>query len=156
MYSREMLEKVAPDGNYLDPDYFCYAEDLDLGFRGRLAGFDCVLADKSVIYHKGSASTSKMSDFAVYHTYRNVVWTLVKNLPVSLFFRYLPKLIIGQKAIILLYFLRRKPGLVLKAYLDAFKGLPKIRKKRRAIQKMKTIGNKELDESIEPKMFGGK
>ena len=34
-----------------DADYFTYFEDTDLSWRARLAGFDIVLATKSVVYH---------------------------------------------------------------------------------------------------------
>lgn len=37
---------------FFDEDYFMYHEDLDLGWRLRLAGYRNVLAPDSVIYHK--------------------------------------------------------------------------------------------------------
>ncbi len=40
-----------------DADYFAYLEDIDLGFRLRLAGFRCFYIPDSVVYHIGSGST---------------------------------------------------------------------------------------------------
>ena len=72
LYKREALEAV--EG--FDEDFFCYFEDVDLGFRMRLAGFRCLLIPEAVVYHTGSATTGgRHSDFAVYHGHRNMVWT---------------------------------------------------------------------------------
>ncbi|TSC96069.1 MAG: hypothetical protein Athens101410_222 [Parcubacteria group bacterium Athens1014_10] len=153
-YSRELLEELKRrDGYYFDPDFFAYAEDLDLGFRARLLGFECLFAENSIIYHKGSASTKAMSDLAVYHTYRNIIWVLTKNLPAPLFWKYLPKIIIGQLAIIFLWILRGKSFLIFKAYFHALFGLPKMLKKRKIIQKNKKISIGDLNKFFTPRIF---
>ncbi len=35
-----------------DPDFFAYAEDMDLGLRIRALGYRCVVVPKAVVYHK--------------------------------------------------------------------------------------------------------
>ena len=66
-------------------------EDVDLGFRLRLAGHRCLYVPKSVVHHVGSGTTGgKNSDFSVYHGHRNLVWTYVKNMPGVLFWIFLP------------------------------------------------------------------
>lgn len=153
-YSRELLETLKKeDGCYFDPDFFAYAEDLDLGFRARLKGFKCVLTADSIVYHKVSASTKIMSNLAVYYTYRNIMWVLIKNLPVSLFLKYLPKIIAGQLAIILLWIIRGKPLLIFRAYFNALTGLPKMLKKRIIIQKNKKISNRDLNKYFTSEIF---
>lgn len=47
LYRAEALQKVG----LLDPYYFLYHEDLELGWRLRLAGYKNVLSTKSVCYH---------------------------------------------------------------------------------------------------------
>ncbi len=153
-YSRELLEiLMKEDGCYFDPDFFAYAEDLDLGFRARLKGFKCVLTADSIVYHKVSASTKIMSNLAVYYTYRNIMWVLTKNLPAPLFLRYLPKIIMGQIAIILLWIMRGKPLLIFRAYFNALIGLPKMLRKRKLIQKNKKISIRDLNKYFISKIF---
>ena len=89
--------------SYFDPMYFSYAEDLDLGWRARLNGFNAGYATNAIAYHKGSASTKKLSDFAVYHTYRNLLWTQFKNFPFLLFLWQLPWLFAGWTALFFFY-----------------------------------------------------
>jgi GT2 family glycosyltransferase len=86
LYSREEFLKV---GGF-DEDYFSYFEDVDLGFRLRLSGAKCLYVPEAVVHHVGSASTGKRSDFSVYYGYRNMIWTFVKNMPVPLFWVFLP------------------------------------------------------------------
>jgi GT2 family glycosyltransferase len=54
-----------------DEDYFCYAEDVDLGFRFRLAGHRCMYVPDAVVHHIGSAVAGTYSDFQLYHGHRN-------------------------------------------------------------------------------------
>lgn len=71
-----------------DERYFCYHEDVDLGFRLRLMGESCQFDPSCVVRHAGSAIAGKASAFAIFHGMRNGVWTWLKNMP-------LPLLIVG-------------------------------------------------------------
>lgn len=73
-----------------DERYFCYCEDVDLGFRLQLAGHDCLFAPTAVIHHAGSGITGRASAFATYHGTRNRVWTYFKNMPFGLLLLTLP------------------------------------------------------------------
>jgi GT2 family glycosyltransferase len=50
-----------------DEDFFCYMEDVDLGFRLRLAGYRCLTVPDAEVLHVGSATTVKRSPFYVYY-----------------------------------------------------------------------------------------
>ena len=41
----------------LDENFFCYVEDVDLGFRLRVMGHRCLLILNAVVHHIGSATT---------------------------------------------------------------------------------------------------
>jgi GT2 family glycosyltransferase len=72
---------VFPDAGGFDERYFCYHEDVDLGFRLRLLGERCQFAPQAVVRHAGSALTGRASRFSVFLGVRNGVWTWVKNMP---------------------------------------------------------------------------
>ncbi len=67
-----------------DERFFCYCEDVDLGYRMRLAGERCVFVPDAIIHHAGSAITGRASAFAVTHGTRNRLWTYIKNTPLRL------------------------------------------------------------------------
>lgn len=74
-----------------DEDFFCYFEDVDLGFRLRLAGYGARFVSAAVVSHLGGASSrGNQSDFAVYYGHRNLVWCWVKNMPHPIFLASLP------------------------------------------------------------------
>lgn len=74
-----------------DERLFCYCEDVDFGYRLRLAGEPTIVATDAVVRHVGSASSGgPRSDFAVFHGTRNRLWVFVKNTPPVLFWLTLP------------------------------------------------------------------
>ena len=73
-----------------DERFFCYCEDVDLGFRMRLAGETCVFLPEAVIHHAGSGLSSKVSHFSLIHGTRNRIWVYWKNMPLLLLVLTLP------------------------------------------------------------------
>ena len=151
LYRRSALLEV---GGF-DDDFFCYVEDVDLGFRLRLAGYRCLYVPLSVVHHVGSGTTGgKNSDFSVYHGHRNLVWTFVKGMPDLFFWLMLPLHVILNLVSIVSFSLRGQGGIILKAKRDALLGLPNIWRKRQQIQKTRvaSIGDiwRVLDKRLLP------
>jgi len=88
------------DSGGFDERYFCYHEDVDLGFRLKLMGERCQFDPRCVIRHAGSGIAGKASHFAVFHGARNGLWTYVKNMPGPLLLITLPVWIVGTLAIL--------------------------------------------------------
>jgi len=136
LYRRKALLEV---GGF-DEDFFCYVEDVDLGFRLRLAGYRCLYVPSSVTHHVGSGTTGgQHSDFATYHGHRNLVWTYVKNMPAVLFWAFLPLHLAMNLAALLVVTLRGQGAVIFRAKRDAVLGLPKMWKKRRQVQRNRVV-----------------
>ena len=80
LYRRDSFEAL---GGF-EERFFCYYEDVDLGFRLRLSGGRCVLEPRAVVRHVGSASSDQVSGFAEYHGARNRLWTFLRDMPTVL------------------------------------------------------------------------
>lgn len=80
LYARASFERA---GGF-DAAFFCYLEDVDLGFRLRLSGERCVQLRRAIVHHHGSVITGAVSGFTLFHSYRNRLWLLVKNMPAAL------------------------------------------------------------------------
>lgn len=137
-----------------DEDFFCYVEDVDLGFRMRLAGHRCLYVPDAVVAHVGSASTGRHSDFSVYHGHRNIVWTYLKNMPFPLFCIYLPQHLILNVISIIWFAMLGQGKVILNAKIDAVKGIPAMLKKRRTIQHNTKINASDI-RAIMDKGFPG-
>ena len=135
VYRRKVLEEV---GNF-DESFFCYVEDIDLGYRMQLAGKHCRYIPSAVVDHLGSAISNKYPGFAVYHGHRNLVWTFVKNTPLLLLLLMLPGHLIMTLVLLVVYVLRGQWRIYLLAKKDAIKGLPRVWRQRRDIQKMRRV-----------------
>ncbi len=145
------------DAGGFDEEYFCYVEDVDLGFRLRLFGHRCLYVPKAEVFHMGSATTGRHSDFAVYYGHRNLVWTYVKNMPGLLFWLFLPAHALLNVVSVIWFLVMGKGRLILKTKADAFRGLPRMWKKRRGIHRLRqaSVGDiwKNLDKSLVPRLY---
>lgn len=136
IYKREALQEV---GGF-DEEYFCYYEDVDLGFRLRLAGHRCMLLPSAVAHHVGSATTGGgNSSFVIYHGHRNLVWTYIKNMPGIFFWLYLPQHCLLNMYNIFHLIFRGEGRVILRAKYDAIKGIPVMWRKRVMIQANKKV-----------------
>jgi GT2 family glycosyltransferase len=118
-----------------DEDFFCYFEDVDLGFRLRLLGHKTMLVPDAIVYHLGGATSGgRQSDFAVYHGQRNLVWTYFKNMPWPYFWLFLFQHLLFNVVSIAFFVSRGQGKVILSAKWSALRGLPRMISKRRVIQ----------------------
>ncbi len=117
-----------------DEDFFCYFEDVDLGFRLQLLGHHGRYVPEAVVEHVGWGTTGKSSDFSIYHGHRNLIWSYIKNMPGSLFWKFLPQHLIWNFIFVMVFSIRGQAGSIIKAKWDALCGLGAAFKKRRRVQ----------------------
>jgi len=51
LYRRRMIEDIAVDGSFFDPDFFVYREDADVAWRAQLLGWRCIYTPSAVGRH---------------------------------------------------------------------------------------------------------
>jgi GT2 family glycosyltransferase len=131
-----------------DERFFCYFEDVDLGFRLRLTGHRCIYVHSAVVRHVSSAVSGYRSDFAVYHGERNMVWTFVKDMPSRLLWWYLPQHIMLNLVSLAFYPWRGQGKVVFRAKLDAVRGLGPVLEQRRVVQRTRTVSLRTLKQAF--------
>jgi len=114
--------------------FFCFCEDVDLGFRHRLLGGRCRLVPEAVVAHVGGASAGRRSAFAVYHGARNRLWLQFRCMPAALFWPLLPAHLLATAILFLQAALGGQGGAFARGLRDALAALPRLRAERRAIQ----------------------
>lgn len=128
-----------------DEDFFCYNEDVDLGYRLQLVGEPTLLAPEAVVHHVGSASSGgRKSEFAVFHGTRNRFWVLFKNTPAILLPLVVPLHLMALALVYMKPDNRPHIGLILKAVRAAFAEAPKIFRTRRAVQARRRASAAEI------------
>ncbi len=78
IYRREVFEEIG----YFDEMHFAYLEDIDVGYRAKIAGYYNRYCPEAVVYHVGSGTSgSKYNSFKVKLAARNNVYLNYKNMP---------------------------------------------------------------------------
>ena len=92
LYRREVFEEIG----YFDEMHFAYLEDLDVGYRARIHGYDNVYCPSALVYHVGSGTTgSKYNSFKVKLAARNNIYLNYKNMPLLQLLLNLPGIMAG-------------------------------------------------------------
>lgn len=103
IYRREVFEKIG----YFDEIHFAYLEDLDVGYRARIFGYENRYEPKAIVYHMGSGTTgSRYNEFKVRYSARNNLYVVYKNMPVFQLLLNLPFLLAG--CIVKYFFFRKR------------------------------------------------
>ena len=154
-YRRTALDDVRLKEEYLDEDFFCYAEDIDLGWRLRWRNWSAVFNPRAIAWHDRTSSkklgkgfsdfreTRKKQSFWVRQIgWRNQWFLFIKNLSLINFIIFFPRFFLRQAK--LFFYLLIFETKVLGCIIDIIKLTPKMLKKRRIIMKQKKISNKDI------------
>lgn len=126
MYRREVFEEIG----LFDEEHFAYLEDVDVGYRARIAGYRNVYEPMARIIHVGSAASgSRHNEFKVRLSARNNLYLIYKNMPVLQILLNLPFLLAGF-LIKYLFFLKKGLGAI---YLKGLMEAPELMKKKKKV-----------------------
>ena len=145
LYRRSALEEVGE----FDEDFFAFNEDVDWNLRAQLAGFSCRYVPTAVVYHMGSATIGRgLTDFTRYHLWRNTLWIVVKDLPAGALLRHAHQLALGQLLNLITAIKDRKLDIWLRVWRDVLRGLPRALRKRREVQRRRSIALRTLESLV--------
>jgi hypothetical protein len=106
IYRMDIMRKIGG----LDEKHFAYLEDVDLGYRARIAGFENWYIPEAKVYHVGSATTgTRYNKKKVFLAARNTIFVIYKNMPVLQLALNVPFIFIGM-FIKTLFFVRKGFG----------------------------------------------
>ena len=78
IYRKKFIDRI---GDF-DEEHFAYLEDLDIGYRARICGYQNWYAPKAKVYHVGSGTSgSRYNSFKVRLAARNCIYLNYKNMP---------------------------------------------------------------------------
>ena len=92
IYRREVFEEIG----YFDEMHFAYLEDIDVGYRARIFGYENWYVPTALVYHVGSGTSgSRYNQFKTRYSSRNNIYLIYKNMPVLQIILNLPFLVPG-------------------------------------------------------------
>ncbi len=157
-YHRRLLEDIAADGEWFDEDFRFYCEELDLGWRARLRGWSCTFVPAAVVHHHRGGTAGQYSELLAYYTSRNTLFNVLKNYPGWYAGRALLLSLVRPLVLAIGLAARRGPAhhlgkrtpprrlasILLRAWVDAVRGAPRMLEKRRRIQARRVVPPEEV------------
>jgi len=105
-YRKAVFEEIG----YFDEAHFAYLEDIDIGYRAKIAGYRNVYVPTAKVLHVGSGTSgSRYNEFKVTLSSRNSVYLMYKNMPALQILLNFPFLLVGF-AVKYLFFLKKGFG----------------------------------------------
>jgi hypothetical protein len=141
LYRAEMLKQVG----LFDEDFFAYYEDVDISFRAQMAGWKVRYTPEALVYHGVGGTSSKMGDFARYHSAKNFLLLYARNMPLKLYLKYLIPFSLQFCRMAITAITRRKFGVFLRGTIAAIKLHGKNVAVRRANQQNRKVSVDYID-----------
>ncbi|OGL60993.1 hypothetical protein A3H10_03375 [Candidatus Uhrbacteria bacterium RIFCSPLOWO2_12_FULL_46_10] len=118
-------------------DFFMYHEDLDFGWRVRLAGYKSVLVPESRVYHRYEFHRSSKIKYE--YGERNRLIVLLENYHILTLFMILPAWLLMEIGVVTMSLLKGWWAEKISGYLYVIKNLSAILKTRKLHQAMRTV-----------------
>lgn len=124
-----------------DDKMFMYHEDVDLGWRLRLAGYKVMFDPLAVVYHKYNYSKAK---YKFYNMERNRLWVTLKNYRWLTLFIFAPALVVMELGIILFSIKNGWFKEKIKSSWWILINLPKIWRDHCRVQKKRRMSDRQI------------
>ena len=146
LYRRSALVEVGP----FDEDFWAYLEDVDWGLRAQLLGYSSRYVPDAVAYHMRGATTAQAKPRFRVPQRRNQLWVPLKNYPASALLRHAPEILVLNVGVAVQDLLDGVFRSTLRGWFEAITGIPRILRKRRAIQRSRRVGLERLNAVVTP------
>ncbi|MDP8255690.1 MAG: glycosyltransferase family 2 protein [Candidatus Alcyoniella australis] len=154
LYSREMLEDLRLQGQYVDEDFFAFVEDVDLAWRARLRGWRAVYTPEATgVHYRGATrhnNAERRRQYLIWSV-RNRYWMLLKNLSAGQWKVHRARIIRSELRGLGRFIKHYGLHVALSALWQSLRGSGKIRRKRREIQSRMSATRSSLDVYLFPK-----
>jgi len=151
LYRREMIDDVALDDGFFDPDFFSYREDADLAWRAQLLGWRCYYEPSAVGYHVRRVTPGRRRrtpSVLRMHSVKNRFLMRLKNVTADLYRRHwLPAT--WRDTVVIGGCLLSEPG-SLPAFWRVARCLPRALAKRRRIMARRRVDDEYLASWFQP------
>lgn len=135
IYRREIFDEIG----YFDEMHFAYLEDIDVGYRAKIAGYYNRYCPQAVVYHVGSGTSgSKYNSFKVKLAARNNIYLNYKNMP---FWQLLVNALPIMAGIAVKYFFFKKRGFAKDYAAGIAEGIRTVKQTKKVKYRKEDFGN---------------
>jgi GT2 family glycosyltransferase len=145
LFRRSMIEDVAIDGNFFDPDFFVYREDADVAWRAQLLGWRCIYTPAAVAHHVRTVTPANRRSLPAVinmHSVKNRFLMRIKNTTAGVV-RHCWAPMLARDLVVLGGSLLWEPA-SLRAFWEAGKALPRALRQRREIMRRRRVSDADI------------
>lgn len=118
IYRRDVFSKIG----FFDENHFAYLEDIDIGYRAKIYGYENGFCPEAQVYHIGSGfSGSRYNEFKVKLSGRNNIYLIGKNMPILQLIINSPFLLAGFLIKILFFYKKGLGNIYIKGLIEGIK-----------------------------------
>jgi GT2 family glycosyltransferase len=145
LYRRTMIEDVAIDGSFFDPDFFAYREDADVAWRAQLFGWRCLYTPAAEAWHVRTVTPGNRHAVPAVinmHSVKNRFLMRIKNTTGGICRRFwLP--MAARDLVVLGGAMFWEPS-SMKAFWHVARALPRALRQRREIMSRRRVDDEDL------------
>ena len=145
LYRRTMIDDVAVDGEFFDPDFFVYREDADVAWRALLMGWRTLYTPAAVAFHVRTLTPRNRRAVPAalnMHSVKNRFLMRIKNVTGGLYQRYWLPMTLRDLVVVAGSVLWEPTSAV--AFWHVAWCLPRALRRRRAIMSRRRVSDQEL------------
>ncbi|MCC7173775.1 MAG: glycosyltransferase family 2 protein [Bryobacterales bacterium] len=145
LYRREMIDDVAIDGEFFDPDFFAYREDADVAWRAQLLDWRCLYTPHARGYHVRKAlpgNRRALPPVVNMHSVKNRFLMRIKNMTGHLYLRNFLSVTARDVVVVGCCLLREHTSL--KAFWYLARNWRRIWQKRQAIMSRRRVDDEYM------------
>ena len=139
LVSRVAAEKIG----FFDEDYFFGRTDGEFTYRLTISGYKLYTVPKAICYHR----VKKRGLSKLFYQVRNRWYFILTTYSLKTLLLLTPALLVYEISLLLFLLLKGKSGEYIRAILAVIYSLPKILKKRKKAQALKTVSDRNLLQS---------
>jgi len=145
LYRRKMIEDIAIQGEFFDPDFFVYREDADVAWRAQLMGWRCVYTPRARGYHVRAVLPGNRRALPAVinmHSVKNRFLMRIKNMTADLYRRNWTSITARDIVVVGCCLLREQTSLAAFWYL--IRNVRRVLVKRREIMKRRRASDEYI------------
>jgi GT2 family glycosyltransferase len=145
LYRRQMIDDIAVDDEFFDPDFFVYREDADVAWRAQLMGWRCIYTPHARGYHVRNVlpgNRRALPSVINMHSVKNRFLMRMKNISGDLYLRNWFSITVRDLAVVGCCLLWEHSSL--KAFWFLAKNWKRVMAKRKLIQEQRQVSTEEI------------
>jgi GT2 family glycosyltransferase len=145
LYRRKMIEDVAINGEFFDPDFFVYREDADVAWRAQLLGWRCIYTPHARGYHVRKVlpgNRRALPPVINMHSVKNRFLMRIKNMTGDLYWRNFFSIMMRDAVVVGCCLLREHSSL--EAFWYLAKNWRRVWEKRGEIMRRKRVNDEYI------------